>query len=137
MAGNEEELKSLLMKVKEESEKAGLKFSIQKTTIMTSGHITSWQIAGKKVETMTDFLSLGSKITVDGNCGHEIKRLFLLGKKVMTNLDTIKKQTHHFASKGPSSQSYGFSSSHVWMWELDHKEGWVLNSWCFKIVVLA
>ena len=91
MAGNEEELKSLLMKVKEESEKAGLKFSIQKTKIMTSGPITSWQIARKKVEMMTDFLSLGSKITVDGNCGYEIKRLLLLGKKVMTNLDSILK----------------------------------------------
>ena len=88
MAGNEEELKSLLMKVKEESEKAGLKFSIQKTKIMTSGPITSWQIARKKVEMMTDFLSLGSKITVDGNCGYEIKRLLLLGKKAMTNLQT-------------------------------------------------
>ena len=91
MAGNEEELKSLLRKVKEESEKAGLKFSIQKTKIMTSGPITSWQIARKKVEMMTDFLSLGSKITVDGNCGYEIKRLLLLGKKVMTNLDSILK----------------------------------------------
>ena len=94
MAGNEEELKSLLMKVKEESEKAGLKFSIQKTKIMTSGPITSWQIARKKVEMMTDFLSLGSKITVDGNCGYEIKRLLLLGKKVMTNLDSILKSRH-------------------------------------------
>ena len=94
MAGNEEELKSLLMKVKEESEKAGLKFSIQKTKIMTSGPITSWQIARKKVEMMTDFLSLGSKITVDGNCGYEIKRLLLLGKEVMTNLDSILKSRH-------------------------------------------
>ena len=94
MAGNEEELKSLLMKVKEESEKAGLKFSIQKTKIMTSGPITSWQIARKKVEMMTDFLSLGSKITVDGNCGYEIKRLLLLGKKVMTNLDSILTSRH-------------------------------------------
>ena len=136
MAGNEEELKSLLMKVKEESEKAGLKFSIQKTKIMTSGPTTSWQIARKKVEMMTDFLSLGSKITVDGNCGYEIKRLLLLGKKVMTNLDSILKSRHYFANKGLYSQSYGFSSSHVWMWELDHEEGWVLNSWCFRIVVL-
>ena len=94
MAGNEEELKSLLMKVKEEGEKAGLKFSIQKTKIMTSCPITSWQIAGKKVEMMTDFLSLGSKITVDGDCGHEIKRLLLLGKKVMTNLDSILKSRY-------------------------------------------
>ena len=94
MAENEEELKSLLMRMKKESEKAGLKFSIQKTKIMTSGPITSWQIARKKVEMMTDFLSLGSKITVDGNCGYEIKRLLLLGKKVMTNLDSILKSRH-------------------------------------------
>ena len=99
MAGNEEELKSLLMKVKEESEKAGLKFSIQKTKIMTSGPITSWQIARKKVEMMTDFLSLGSKITVDGNCGYEIKRLLLLGKKAMINLHSILKSRHYFATK--------------------------------------
>ena len=90
----------------------------------------------EKVEAVTDFLSLGSKITVDGNCGHEIKRLLLLGKKVMTNLDTIKKQTHHFASKGPSNQGYGFSSSHPWMWELDYKESWVQKNWCFWTMVL-
>ena len=89
MAGNEEELKSLLMKVKEEGEKAGLKFSIQKTKIMTSCPITSWQIAGKKVEMMTDFLSLGSKITVDGDCGHEIKRWKFMCRKAITNLDSV------------------------------------------------
>ena len=89
MAESEEELKSLLIRVKEESEKAGLKLNIQKTKIMASGPITSWQIDGEKVETVTDFLSLGSKITVDGDCSHEIKRCLLLGRKGMTNLDSI------------------------------------------------
>ena len=88
---NEEELKSLLMKVKEESEKAGLKLNIQKTKIMASGPITSWQIDGETVQTVTDFIFLGSKVTADGNCSHEIKRLLLLGRKLMTNLDSILK----------------------------------------------
>ena len=114
MAESEEELKSLLMKVKEESEKAGLKLNIQKTKIMASGPITSWQIDGKRVETVTDFILGGSKITADGDCSHKIKRRLLLGRENMTNLD-IKKQRHYFANKGPYSQSYGFSSSHVWM----------------------
>ena len=91
MAETEDELKSLLMKVKEESEKVGLKLNIQKTKIMASGPITSWQIDGETVETVSDFIFLGSKITADGNCIHEIKRLLLLGKKVMTNLDSIFK----------------------------------------------
>ena len=91
MAENEEELKSLLMKVKEESEKVGLKFNIQKTKIMASGPITSWEIDGETVETMSDFIFLGSKITADGDCSHEIKRRLLLGKKVMTNLDSVFK----------------------------------------------
>ena len=91
MAENKEGLKSLLMKVKEESEKAGLKLNIQKMKIKASGPITSWQIYGEKVETVTDFLFLGSKITADGYCSHEIKRLLLLGRKVMTNLDSILK----------------------------------------------
>ena len=103
------------MKVKEESEKAGLKLNIQKTKIMASGPITSWQIDGETMETVTDFIFWGSKITADGDGSHEIKGHLLLGRKVMTNLDSIKKQRHYFASKGPSSQSYGFSSSHVWM----------------------
>ena len=102
------------MKVKEESEKVGLKLNIQKTKIMASGPITSWQIDEETVETVTDFILGGSKITVDGDCSHEIKRHLLLGRKVMTNLD-IKKQRHCFANKGPSSQSYSFSSGHVWM----------------------
>ena len=115
MAESEEELKSLLMKVKEESEKAGLKLSIQKTKIMASGPITSWQIDGETMETVTDFIFLGSKITVDGNYSHEIKRCLLLGRKAMTNLDSIlKKQRHYFVNKDPSSESYGFSSSHLW-----------------------
>ena len=91
MAGSEEELKSLLMKVKEDSEKAGLKLSIQKIKIMTSGLITSWQIDGETLETVTDFIFLGSKITADGDCSHEIKRYLLLGRKAMTNLDSILK----------------------------------------------
>ena len=91
MAESEEELKSLLMKVKEESEKIGLKFNIQKTKIMASGPITSWQIEGETVETVADFIFLGSKITADGDCSHEIKRCLLLGRKVMTNLDSILK----------------------------------------------
>ena len=101
MAESKEELKSLLMKVKEESEKVGLKLNIQKTKIIGSGPITSWQIDGETMKTVTDFILLGSKITADGNCSHEIKRHLLLGRKVMTNLDTdIKKQRHNFANKG-------------------------------------
>ena len=114
MAESEEELKSLLMKVKEESEKPGLKLSIQKTKIMASSPITSWQIKGEKVETVTDILFLGSKITVDGDCSHEIERRLLLGRKAMTNLDSVlKSRDSALPIKGPHSQSYGFSSSHV------------------------
>ena len=113
LAESEEELNSLLMKVKEESEKVGLKLNIQKTKIMASGPIALWQIDG---ETVADFIFLGSKITADGDCSHEIKRRLLLGRKVMTNLDSIlKSQRRYFANKGPSSQGYGFSHSHVWM----------------------
>ena len=138
MAESEEELKSFLMKVKEESEKVGLKLNIQKTKIMASSPITSWQIDEETVETVADFIFLGSKIMADGDCSHEITRCLLLGRKVMTNLvqfssvaqsclilcdpmnrstprQHVKKQRHYFANKGPSSQSYGFSSSHVWM----------------------
>ena len=116
MADSEEELKSLLLKVKDERGKVGLKLNIQKTKFLASGPITSWQIDGETVETMTDFIFLGSKITADGDCNHEIKRRLLLGRKVMTNLDSVlKKQRHYFANKGPSSQGYGFSSSYVWM----------------------
>ena len=112
MAESEEELKSLLMKVKVENEKVGLKLTIQKTKIMASGPITSWQIDG---ETVTNFI-FWAQITADGDCSHEIKRRLLLGRKVMTNLDSIlKKQRHYFANKGSSSQGYGFSCGHVWM----------------------
>ena len=111
-----EELKSLLMKVKEESEKVGFKLNIQKTKIMASGPITSWEIDGKTVETVTEFIFLGSRISEDCHCSHEINRRLLLGRKVMTNLDSILKNRHYFANKVPSSQGYGFSSSHVWIW---------------------
>ena len=134
MAESKEELKTLLMKVKEESEKAGLKLNIQKTKIMASGPITSWQIDGEAVETGTNFIFLGSKIAADGDCSHEIKRRLLLGRKATTNLaaaaaaakslqscptpcnkrrQRIKKQRHYFTNKGPYGQSYGFPSSHV------------------------
>ena len=124
MAESEEELKSLLMKVKEESERVVLKLNIQKTKIMASGPITSWEIHGETVETVSDFIFFGSRITADGDCSHEIKRHLLLGRKAMTNLDSILK------SRGITlttkiyilSQSYGVSSSHVWMCKPDHKE---------------
>ena len=105
---------------------------------MVSGPITSWQTLEKdKVEAVIDFPFLGSKITADHACSHEIKRCLLLGRSATTYLDSIlKKQRHHFTDKGLYSQSYGFSSSHIWMWELEHKEGWVLKNWCFWIVVL-
>ena len=128
MAESEEELKSLLMKVKEESEEVGLKLKIQKTEIMPSGSITSWQIDG---ETVTDFFGQSSKITADGDCSNEIKTCLLLGRKVMTSLDSILKSRDYFANQGLSSQSYGFSNSHVWIWELDYKESWALKNWCF------
>ena len=113
MAGSEEELKTLLMKVKEESEKVGLKLNIQKTKIMASGPITSRQIDG---ETVADFIFLGSKITADGDCSHEIKKTLAPWKESYDQpRQHIQKQRHYFANKGPSSQGYGFFSSHVWM----------------------
>ena len=116
MAESEEELKSLLMKVKVESEKVGLKLNIQKTKIMASGPITSRQIDGEPLETVRDFIFGGSKITADDDCSHEIKRRLLLGIKVMTNLDsTLKSRDIILPTKVPSTQSYGFSSSHVCM----------------------
>ena len=114
MAESEEELKVLLMKVKEESEKVGLKLNIQKTKIMASGPITSWEIDGETVEAVTDFILGGAKITAGGDCNHEIKRCLLLGSYDQPR-QHIKKQRHYFADKGPSSQSYDFSSSHVQM----------------------
>ena len=109
-----EELKNFLMKVREESEKVGLKLNIQKTKIMASSPITSWQIDGETMEKVRDFIFLGSKITADGDCSHEIKRR-MLQKSYAQPRQHIKKQRHYFAKKGQSSQSYGFSSSHLWM----------------------
>ena len=114
MAENEEELNSLL-KVKEESEKVGLKLNIQKTKIIEFGPITSWEIDGETVETVRNFILLGSKITADDDCSHEIKRRLLLGRKFMTNLDSILKSRDITLPTSTSSQGYGFSSGHVWM----------------------
>ena len=130
MAESEEELKSLLRKVKEECEKVGLMFNIQKTKIMAFSPNTSWQIDG---ETVRDFILGGSKITADGDCSHEIAPW---KKSYDQPRQHIKEQRHHFANKGRSSQSYGFSSSHVWMWELDYKGSWEPINWWFWIVVL-
>ena len=123
MAEGKEELKSLLMKMKGESEKVGLKLNIQKAKIIASRSITSWQIDGETMETMTNFIFLGSKITADGDCSQEIKRRLLLGRKAKTNLDSILKVETLFSSEGLYSQSYGFSSSHVLMCKLLQKEG--------------
>ena len=114
MAESEEELKSFLMKVKDESEKAGLKLDIQKTKIMASSPITSWQIKGETMETVIDFIFLDSQIAMDGDCSHEIK-FTPWKKRYDQHRQCIKKQRHYFAYKGPCSQSYGFSSSHVQM----------------------
>ena len=125
------------MKVKEESEKVGLKFNIQKTKIMASDPITSWQIDGETVERVTDFTFLGSKITADGDCSHEIKRHLLLGRKVMTNLDIIlKSRDITLPTKVCVVKAMFFSCSHVWMWELDYKESWALKYWCIWTMVL-
>ena len=125
------------MKVKEEDEKVGLKLNIQKTKIMASGPIISWQIDGETVETVADFILGGSRITADSDYSHEIKIRLLLRRKVMTNLDSILKSwDNYFSNKGLSRQGYGFSSSHRWMWELGCKESWALKNWCFWTVVL-
>ena len=115
MAESKKELKNLLRKVKKESEKVGLKLNIQKTKIMASVPITSWQIDGETMETVTDLIFLGSNITADGDCSHEIKRHLFLGRKAVTNLDSILKTEAFFANNSPSSQGYGFPSGHVWM----------------------
>ena len=130
MAGSEEELKNLLMKVKEESEKVGLKLNIQKTKIVASGLITSWQIDRETMETVIAFIFLGSKITADGDCSHEIKRCLLFGRKALKSLDSILKSRDItlLTKVHLSSQSNGFSSSHVWMRELDHKESLALGN---------
>ena len=137
MAESEEERKSLLMKMKEESDKAGLKVNIQKTKIMASGPITSWQIDGETMEIVTDIIFLGSKITVDDDVAMRLKIFAPWKKSYDQSRNHIKKQTHYFADKGPSSQSYGFSSSHVWMWELDQKESQApridaFELWCWR-----
>ena len=137
MAESKEELKSLLMKVKEESGKAALNLNIQKTKIMASGPIALQQIDGKTMVTVIDFVFLDSQITADGDCSLEIKRHLLLGRKAMTPpRQHIKKQRHYFTNKGPSSPGYGFSSGVVWMWELDCEGRWAPKNWCFWTVVL-
>ena len=137
MAESEEELKSHFMKEKEASEKRWLKtqHSENEDHGIWSHHFMGnrWGNSGK---TVSDFIFGGSKITADGDCSHEIKRCLLLGRKVMTNLDRILKSRDYFANKGLSSQGYGFSSGHVWMWELDCEESWVPKNWCFWTVVL-
>ena len=127
----ESELMSLLMKVKEECEEVGLKLNTQKTKIMVSSPITSWQIDGEAVETVAGFIFLGSKITEGGDCSHEIKKRLLLERSYDQTRQHIKKQGHYFANKGPSSQGYGLSSGPVWMWELDCEESWAQKNWCF------
>ena len=116
--------------------KSLLKLNLQKTNILVSCPITSWQIDGEIMEIVRDFILWDSKITADDDCSHVIKRCLLPGRNSTTNLDSILKQRHYFAHKVLSSQSNGFSSSHVWMWQLDHKESWVLKNWCFLTVVL-
>ena len=125
-----EEPKSLLMKVKEESEKFGLNLNIQYTKVRTSSPITSWQIDGKQWKQWQAFYSWAPKSLQMVKCSHEIKTCLFLGRKAMTN------ESRDIADKGLSTQSYGFSNSHVWMWELDHKRGWALKNWCFQTVVL-
>ena len=125
------------MRVKEESEKFGLKLTIQKTKIMASGPITSWQIDWKIMETVTDFIFLGSKITAGGECSHEINGNLLLGRKAMTNLGSIlKSRDVTLPTKVCLSQGYCFSSGHVWKWELVCEESWTPKNWCFWTVVL-
>ena len=132
MAESEEELKSLLMKVKEEHEIAGLKLNVKKTKIMASGPIISWQIDGEAMETVTDLIFWGSKITADGDYSHKIKRCLVLGGKAITNLDSIlKTRDISLPAKVCLVKTMVFSSCHVWVWELDHKESWVLKNWCF------
>ena len=128
--------RAFLMKVKEESEKVDLKLNNQKTKIMPSGPITSWWIDGETMESKRLYFG-GLQNHCNGDCSHEIKRCLLLGRKAMPNLDSIlKSRDITLPKKGPSSQSYGFSSSQVWMWELDYKESWVPQKWCFWTVVL-
>ena len=128
---------SLLRKVIEESEKVGLKLDIQKMQFMPSGPITSWQIDGGKMETVTDFICLGSKIITDGWLQPQNQKTFAPWKESYDQpRQHIKKVRHYFANKEFSSQNYGFSSTHVWMWELDHKESWAPKNWCLQTVRL-
>ena len=124
------------MRVKEESRKASLKFNIQKPKIMASGPITSWQIDGEKVDTVADFIFLNFKITTDSDCSHEIKRCLLLGRKAMTNWDSILKRRDIILLRKSVYSKLCFFSSHVQMWKLNHKKGWVPKNWCFWTVVL-
>ena len=136
MAKSEEELKCCLIKVKEESEKVGLKLNIQKTKIMASCPITSWQIDGETVETVRDFIFWAPKSLQMVTAITKLKDTCSLQENYYQPRHLIKKQRCYFANKGPSMQRYGFSRSNVWMWELDYKEGWVPKSWCFWNVVL-
>ena len=137
MAGNEKELKSLLMRVKEESEKAGLKLNIQKTKIMASGAITSWQIQGEKEEAVTDLIILGSKINSDSECSHEINRLLLLGRKVVTNLDSISKSRDVTLQQRSIVKAMFFSNRNVQIesWTIKKAECWRIDDfklWCWR-----
>ena len=126
------------MKVKEESEKAGLKINIQKTKIMESGPTTSWQMDEETVETVTDFIFLDSKITADGDCSHKIKRCFLLGRKAMKNLDSVlKSRDNTLLTKVHIFKTMVFPVVVLGVWELDHEEGWTLKNWYFWTMVLA
>ena len=136
MAESEEELKSLLMKVKEKSEKLGLKLNIQKMKIMASGPITSWEIEGETVETVATLFFWAPKSLQMVIAAMKLKDVYSWKESYDQPRQHIKKQRHYLANKGPSSQGYGFSSGHVWMWELDCKESWVLKNWCFWTVVL-
>ena len=137
MAETGEALKSFWMRVKEESEKAGSKLNIQKTKIMASGPITSWQTEGEKVEAVIDFIFLGSKITVDGDCSHEMRRCLLRGSKVMTNLDSILRSADiTWPKKFCLIKAMFFSAVTYGMWELDQKESWAPKNWCLWIMVL-
>ena len=136
LAESKEELKSILMKVKEESEKAGLKLNVQKTKIVASGPITSWQIDGEPMETVTDFLFMGSKVTVDGDCSHKIKRHLLLGRKSMTNLKSILKSREiTFLTMSVQSKLWFFQQSCMNV-RVGLTESWELKNWCFWVVVL-
>ena len=137
MAESEDELKSLLMKVKEESEKLGLKLNIQKAKIIASGPITSWEIDGEAVETTRDTIFfLAPKSLQKVIAAMKLKDTYSLDKSYDQPRQHIKKQRHYFADKGPYGQGYGFSSGHVWIWKLDCEESWALKNWCFWTVVL-